>query len=340
MPALRLFEKPQETPPGLDAIRAWLRKPRPRLHGAWIWVRWILSGVPEAYRYFRKKWPAAREGIRRIATEGEKVARGAVRIGYAAREIGGGVVRSTRALRGSDGKVSGTTARVRELGRAVRGFGGRLTEGGTGIAAALSTLRQLARPDREESATGLGLLDPPADREPERSEAPERQLPESVEPSRPDRVFEDERPLPAVPRTKTREPPEPSTEPLHPEPPSEPAAPAPSDTDRTTRFNGLPAVFIPQAAAVGERPHPEALRALILEICRHRDWTTPAQLARWFDMHRRGLSNRHLRPLLKAGLLERRYPDRPNTPKQAYRTRRDGRTPQNPAALLPRDAGG
>ena len=117
MPALRLFEKPQETPPGLDAIRAWLRKPRPRLHGAWIWVRWILSGVPEAYRYLRKKWPAAREGIRRIATEGEKLARGAVRIGYAAREIGGGVVRSTRALRGSDGKVSGTTARVRELGR-------------------------------------------------------------------------------------------------------------------------------------------------------------------------------------------------------------------------------
>ena len=163
MPALRLFEKPQETPPGLDAIRAWLRKPRPRLHGAWIWVRWILSGVPEAYRYLRKKWPAAREGIRRIATEGEKVARGAVRIGYAAREIGGGVVRSTRALRGSDGKVRGTTARVRELGRAVRGFGGRLTEGGTGIAAALSTLRQLARPDREESATGLGLLDPPAE---------------------------------------------------------------------------------------------------------------------------------------------------------------------------------
>ena len=51
--------------------------------------------------------------------------------------------------------------------------------------------------------------------------------------------------------------------------------------------------------------------------------TTPAERARWFDMHRRSLSNRYLRPLLKAGLLERRYPDRPHSPKQAYRTRRE-----------------
>ena len=82
-------------------------------------------------------------------------------------------------------------------------------------------------------------------------------------------------------------------------------------------------MFIRSAAAVGPRPHPEAVRALILDICRHRDWTTPAELARWFDMHRRGLANRYLRPLLETGLLERRFPDSPNTPKQAYRTRRE-----------------
>ena len=51
--------------------------------------------------------------------------------------------------------------------------------------------------------------------------------------------------------------------------------------------------------------------------------TTPAERARWFDMHRRSLSNRYLRPLLEAGLLERRYPDRPYSPKQACRTRRE-----------------
>ena len=340
MPNLRLFEKPEETPPGLDAIRAWLRKPRPRLHGLWIWLRWILSGIPAAYQYLKEKWPAARERIRRIASEGEKVARGAVRIGYATREIGGGIVRSTRALRGPDGKVAGATARVRELGRAVRGFGGRLTEGGTGIAAAFSSLRRLTRADLGESTAGLGLLDPPADGEPERSEAPARQLPEAVEPSVPDRVSDDERSRPAVRRTEAGKRPEPSAEPRQPELPSQPVAPAPSEKDRKARFKGLPEVFIPQAAAVGDRPHPVALRTLILDICRHRDWTTPAELARWFSMHRRSFSNRHLRPLLEAGLLERRFPDSANTPKQAYRARRDGRTPQNPAALLPRDAGG
>lgn len=39
-------------------------------------------------------------------------------------------------------------------------------------------------------------------------------------------------------------------------------------------------------------------------------------------MHRRCLSNRHIQPLVKARLLERKFPDSPNSPKQAYRTGR------------------
>ena len=107
----------------------------------------------------------------------------------------------------------------------------------------------------------------------------------------------------------------------------QPAAAAPED-DREARFEGLPKVFIPNANAVGPRPHPEALRALILDICRHRDWTTPAELARWFDMHRRSLSNRYLRPLLEAGLLERRFSDSPNTPNR--RTAPGAKTQRGP----------
>ncbi len=37
-------------------------------------------------------------------------------------------------------------------------------------------------------------------------------------------------------------------------------------------------MFIRNAAAVGPRPHPEAVRALTLDICRHRNWTTPDRL--------------------------------------------------------------
>ena len=76
----------------------------------------------------------------------------------------------------------------------------------------------------------------------------------------------------------------------------QPAAAAPED-DQDARFKDLPKVFIRSA--------------------------TPAELARWFDMHRRSLANRYIRPLLEAGLLERQFPDNPNTPKQAYRTRRE-----------------
>lgn len=328
MSALRLFERPEETPPGLDAIRAWLRKPRPRLRALWIWVRWILSGIPAAYRYARENWPAARERIRRMAKQGEKVARTAVRVGHAARDFGGGIVRSTRALRGSDGKVTGTTARVRELGRAVRGLGGRLTEGSGGIAAALSSLHRLTLSPSGESRVGLGLLDPPEESDRQASSSPVRRFAEAGKPGAPVAARNEENrqaPLPQPPRAtsgETRPKPRPSATPGRP-----PAIPPPAE-DPEARFKDLPGVFLPQVKAVGERPHPEAFRALILDICLHREWTTPAQLARWFDMHRRGLANRHLRPLLQAGLLERRFPDRPNTPKQAYRTRRESWPPQ------------
>ena len=343
MASLRLFERPPETPPGLDRVRAWLRKPRPRLRGVWLWIRWILSGIPATYRYVKKKWPAAREQIRRVADEGEKVARAAVRIGHAAQEIGGGIVRSTRALRGPDGKVSGAAAKAREVGRAVRGFGGRLKEGSGGVAAALSSVRRLIPAPADKDATGLGLLDPPANPTPEPTRAPVQRARKPREPDPPATpatgtpTLEEPRPeLAEAAPAKTAEPaPEPDlaeTEPAAPEPgPSktEPPAPVagPPEKYPQARFRDLPRVFLPQANAVGDRPHPTTLRALILEICRHRDWTTPAQLARWFDMHRRSLSNRHIRPLLEAGLLERRFPDRPNSPKQAYRTRREDPAP-------------
>ena len=333
----RLFEKPDETPPGLDAIRAWLRKPRPRLHGAWIWVRWILSGIPAAYRYLKKNWPAARERIRRIASEGEKVARGAVRIGYAARDIGGGIVRSTRALRGPDGKVSGATARVRELGRAVRGFGGRLSEGGGGFAAALSSLRRLARADRGASAAGLGLLDPPGHPEPAATDPPprRRRTPPARPSPKPTRARE--RPRPATPPAATKAPAQPAEEAHQPETPVRAPPPTASGGDAEERFKGLPEVFLPMVKALRERPRRDVLQALVLDICRWRDWTTPAELARWFAMHQRSLVKRHLRPMTKAGLLELRHPGERSSPRQAYHTRRDGRSPQEQAAALPVD---
>lgn len=318
MSFLSLFDKPEETPPGLDAIRTWLSKPRPRLRGLWIWIRWILSGIPAAYRAVKENWPAIRAGIHRVAVESEKVARGAVKVGTAAREFGGGIVTSTRALRGPDGKVSGAVARIREFGKGMREFGGRTTEGGRGVAKALSGLRTLVGNGPDDARPGLDLLDPREESVPE----PEpRLIPRRAKPKRSPRMIGDEAPAAATRRTGTTKRSAPPGERPQPAPGASESAPDAADAARKARFEGLPQRFI-TLAEVGDRPHPESLRALIVEICRHRDWTTPAQLARWFDMHRRSLSNRYLRPLLEAGLLERRFPESPNTPKQAYRTRR------------------
>ena len=139
------------------------------------------------------------------------------------------------------------------------------------------------------------------------------------------------RPSPPKPKPVV-DPPAPSKDVPRPDTPARESTPTGGANQQDEGFEGLPREFIPQAKAARIRPPDgEALQILILEICRRRDWTTPKQLAGWFDMHRRSLSNRHIQPLVKAGLLERKFPDSPNSPKQAYRTRR-------PAAAEP-DAG-
>ena len=313
-----------ETPPGLDAIRAWIRKPRPWLRSVRLWVRWILRGIRAAYRHVKKNWPATRERIRRIAAQGEEAARVVVRVGYAAREIGGGIVRSTRALRGPEGKVSGVTAGVRELGRAARGLGGRLTEGGTGIAAAFSSVGRLTRALGGNGQTGLGLLDPPEEQQPHTSRPPPAHQPVPVAPQRTAVVS------PAS--GKTRSFPEGAAR-----TPARSEAPTPSERhsgrspvgsasgdEWAERLEGLPGVFIPRVKALGERPRQFVLRPLILDICSTREWTSATELAGWFSMHKRSLVKRHIGPMARAELLELRYPDRPNSPRQAYRTRGQG----------------
>jgi len=45
-----------------------------------------------------------------------------------------------------------------------------------------------------------------------------------------------------------------------------------------------------------------------------------AWLATTLKLQPRNLSDRHLTPMLKDGLLERRFPDIPSHPEQAYRS--------------------
>ena len=314
-----------ETPPSLDAIRAWIRKPRPRLHGVWLWVRWTLAAVASAYRFLTRHAGPAAQHLRRIASEGERVNRAAARAGHAVRDIGGAVARGARAIRAPDGRIRRAGARLGEIGGSVRRLGAQMTEGGGAAAELFAGVGRLTHALRGNEPTGLGLRDPP---EPPESDKPGLSEPEAAK-------TETRRPRASQPRRKAAQPrnqrPQPAATPPRPsvQPPRTPAPardphqavpPAPKVPD-SERFAGLPEILHPWVKGLKRRTRRDSLRALMLEICSRREWTTPAELARWLSKDRTNLVKRHLRPMTKEGLLELRYPDRRSSPKQAYRAR-------------------
>ena len=72
-------------------------------------------------------------------------------------------------------------------------------------------------------------------------------------------------------------------------------------------------------ASLGARPRKEKLRQAICQLCSDQ-WRSVAWLAALLKLQPRNLSDRHLTPMLKDGLLERRFPDIPSHPEQAYRS--------------------
>lgn len=72
-------------------------------------------------------------------------------------------------------------------------------------------------------------------------------------------------------------------------------------------------------AALGTRPRKEKLRQAIGQLCAGQ-WRSVAWLAALLRFEPRNLSDRHLTPMLKDGLLERRLSDIPSHPDQAYRS--------------------
>ncbi len=314
-----------ETPPGLNAIRAWIRKPRPRLHGVWLWIRWILAWVAKGYRFAKQNAGPAAKRLRQIASEGERVSRTAARAGDAVRDIGGAVTRGARVLRAPDGRIGRAGARLGEIGGAVRRVGGQMTEGGGAAAELFAGVGRLTHALRANEPAGLGLLD--------RAGEPESDEPATPEPRAANREAR-QRSAPRRPKAVAARDDEPEPPPTPPRPEAEPpraSVPARGSRDAESpksevpeqdRLAGLPDVLVPWVKGLKPRARRDSLRALILEICSRREWTTPAELARWLAKDRSNLVKRHLRPMLREGLLELRYPDRRSSPKQAYRALR------------------
>jgi ATP-dependent DNA helicase RecG len=61
------------------------------------------------------------------------------------------------------------------------------------------------------------------------------------------------------------------------------------------------------------------LRQVIGQLCAGH-WRTAAWLADQLNIEAGNLSDRHLAPMVRHGTLERRYPETPTHPEQAYRT--------------------
>lgn len=72
-------------------------------------------------------------------------------------------------------------------------------------------------------------------------------------------------------------------------------------------------------SSLGTRPRKEKLRQVIGLLCSDQ-WRTGAWLAQLLSYKPANLANRHLGPMVKEGTLERRFPEKPNHPEQAYRS--------------------
>ena len=80
----------------------------------------------------------------------------------------------------------------------------------------------------------------------------------------------------------------------------------------------LPAGLRQELEGMGKRSTPEQLRHAIVRLCAWRAMR-PSDLAKCLRRTQPHLLEKHLRPMVREGVLEYVYPDNPAHPKQAYR---------------------
>ena len=388
-----LFTRPDEPPLGYEAIRAWLKKPRPLLSSALGWIPLFLSKLYDAGVFIKKNARPGAEWVQKAAKKAEPVVRAGAKVGEGVRNVGARMSAAAGAFRDPEGKNLGRERQVRRAGDTTQKYGERITKGSEVAGAVLSVVEALAgvfespepisinprregeepsedageapesdgrilprQPDKRPSApTGERtepVPDPPqpgADPD-SRSEVKEKPAELPQEPPAPGGTVETPGHLPqqtpapghaeetlaelpheAPARDEAEEDPTQSSAAdapeRDPEAPPEAAAglerqppPATPPAPPEDRFEGVPKELLPQVKSLRERTPANQLHPLILSLCLAREWTSAKQLARWFSMHRPGLVQRHLGPLVDAEMLILRFPDKVRSRNQAYRT--------------------
>ena len=347
---------PDETPPGLEAIRAWVRKPRPWLRGVKLWIREFAKW----WRAFRK-WaaenavPAARRATE-LAAGGAKAARVLAKAAGIAADAGKHVAEMGRGWRNGDGRSGRMGAAIATRAGQFREFSigaVRTARNAAAIGDAVSRFREML-PRRKTVDAGPAAGDD--DSGPARRLVPvvprptPKALPEPVPETPPEPVPE----TPEDAREPVSEPPEPQQEPLpenpgalsepapdpitasNPEGPASPpvegkgpvetprpsASAAPSkEARRAEALAKLPWPFRARIDALNPRTRKTVLWPLIVDILKERGSTTSSELALLLGMNSRSLTRRHLMPMVKIRVLARLFPERPRHPDQAYRVR-------------------
>ncbi len=338
-------EPPPEEPLGLDLIRGWLAKPRPRLRRLWLWVPHTAKGIRKVYRWLRANSGPA---LRRTAETLRKTARVA------------------EALRGAAERLRARLERTFPPGSRGRAVAAHLAEGNRLLLRSALLLVGIGReadripriwenepghreppPERDRPPPGPGSE--PATETPDGSGTDEPRVSTGAGPASRDEASASHGPAgsPANEASRSEPPPPassppgpPSAEPSPPEasepepsredpPASGSAEPAPADNSpvrgvppgrRADALAKLSKDLRGQILRLGKRPRKAWLRYTVWRILNECGEQTAEELGLLLQIDPANLAKRHLSPLVEEGALERTIPDQIRHPEQAYRS--------------------
>ncbi|MDE2659715.1 MAG: hypothetical protein OXI45_05845 [Acidobacteriota bacterium] len=139
-----LFTRPDEPPLGYEAIRAWLKKPRPLLRSVLGWIPLFLSKLYDAGVFIRKNARPGAKWVQEAAKKAEPVVRAGAKVGQGVRNVGTRMSAAAGAFRDPEGKNLGRERQVRRAGDTTQKYGERITAGSEVAGAFLSVLASVA----------------------------------------------------------------------------------------------------------------------------------------------------------------------------------------------------
>lgn len=90
-------------------------------------------------------------------------------------------------------------------------------------------------------------------------------------------------------------------------------------SDAKLDIQNLPLMLQEKIRSLGKRPKQEKLLPVIHEVCNQGRWVTLAELAELFSYKNKSNLAKHTNRLVEKNQIRRRFPEKPNDPRQAYK---------------------